>query len=202
MLFFHDNRYEVQKCKENLCRSFTDFVPYSDLYFFLIISWITAAVVQLLNHVQLCNSMDWSMLGPPVLHYLLEFVQIHVYWACDDIQQFYLLPPPSFLPSIFPSIRVFSNESALHIRWPKFWNFSSSTNPSNEYSRWIFFRIEWFDLLEVQGTLKSLLQHHISIFFATQPKFTVQIPHPYATTGKTIDLIIWIFVSKGMSLFL
>ena len=110
--------------------------------------------------------------------------------------------PLLLLPSIFPSIRVFSNESALHIRWPKYWSFSFSTSPSNEYSGLISFRIDWFDLA-VQGTLKSLLQHHnlkkSSLWCSAD--FMVQLSHPYMTTGKTIALTIWTFASKVMSLF-
>ena len=100
------------------------------------------------------------------------------------------------------SIRVFSNELVLCIRWPKDWNFSFSISPSNEYSGLISFRIDWFDLLEVQGTLKSLLQHHSSKASILQPSafFTVQLSHPYMTTGKTVALTIWTFVSKAMSL--
>ena len=106
------------------------------------------------------------------------------------------------LPSIFPSIRVFSNESALHIRWPKDWSFSFSISPSNEYSGLISFSIDWFDLLAVQGTLKSLLQHHSSKASILQhsASFTVQLSHPYVTTGKTRALTRWTFVGRVMSL--
>ena len=106
------------------------------------------------------------------------------------------------LPSIFPSIRVFSSESALRIRWPKFWSFSFSISPSNEYSELISFRIDWFDLLAVQGTLKSLLQHQSSKASILQHSafFMLQILHPYMTTGKIIALTIWTFVRKVMSL--
>jgi len=103
---------------------------------------------------------------------------------------------------MFPSIRVFSNESVLRIRWPKFWNFSFSISPSNEYSGLISFRINWFDLLSVQETLKSLLQHHslkTSILWRSA-FFMVQLSHPHMTTGKTIALTRWTFVSKVMSL--
>ena len=105
-------------------------------------------------------------------------------------------------PSIFPSIRVFSNESVLHIRWPKDWSFSFSISPSNEYSGLISFRINWFDLLGVQGTLKSLLQHHsskASVLWCSA-FFMVQLSHLYMTTGKTIALTIWPFVGKAMPL--
>ena len=107
------------------------------------------------------------------------------------------------LPSIFPSIRVFYNESALHIRWPKYWSFSLSINPSNEYTVLISFRIVWSDLFAVQGTLKNLLQHHSSkaSIIWHSAFFTVQLSHPYMTTGKTITLTIQIFASKVISAF-
>ena len=113
-----------------------------------------------------------------------------------------LCRPLIFLPSIFPSIRVFSNESVLHIRRPKCWSFSFSISPSNEYSELISFRMDWFDLLAVQGTLKSLLQHHSSkaSILGFSAFFTVQLSHPYMTTGKTIALTRWTFVGKVISL--
>ena len=106
------------------------------------------------------------------------------------------------LPSIFPSIRIFSNESVLHIRWPKYWSFSFSSSPSNEYSGLISFRMDWLDLLAVQGTLKSLLQRHSSkaSVLWRSAFFIVQLSHPYMTTGKTIALTRWTFVGKVMSL--
>ena len=113
-----------------------------------------------------------------------------------------LCRPHLLLPSIFPSIRVFSNKSALHIRWPKYWSFSFSISPSNEYSGLISFGIDWFDLLVVQGTLKSLFQHHsskASILWCSA-FFMVQLSHPYMTTGKNIALTRWTFVGKVMSL--
>ena len=108
-----------------------------------------------------------------------------------------LCRPLLLLPLIFPSIRVFSNESALHIKWPKYWSFSFNISPSNEYSGLISFRMDW-DLLAVQGTLKSLLQHHSSkaSILRCSAFFTVQLSHPYMTTGKTIALTRWIFVGK------
>ena len=115
-----------------------------------------------------------------------------------------LCRPLLLLPSIFPSIRVFSNESVLHIRWPKYWSFSFSINPSSEHSGLISFRRDWLDLLVVHGTLKSLLQHHsskASILWCSA-FFTVQLSHPYMTTGKTIALTRWTFVGKVMSLLL
>ena len=113
-----------------------------------------------------------------------------------------LCHPLLLLPSIFPNIRVFSNESALRIKWPKYWSFSFSISPSNKYSGLISFRIDWFDFLAVQGILKSLLQHHSSKASILQHSafFTVQLSHPYTTTGKTIALTKWTFVGKVMSL--
>ena len=113
-----------------------------------------------------------------------------------------LCRPPLLLPSIFPSIRVFSNESVLCIRWSKYWSFSFNISPSNEYSGLISFRIDWFDLLVVQGTLKSLLQHHSSkaSILRHSAFFMVQISHPYMSTGKTVALTRWTFAGKVMSL--
>ena len=114
-----------------------------------------------------------------------------------------LCHPHLLFPPIFPTIRVVSNESVLHIRWPKYWSFSFSINPFNEYSGLISFRVDWFDLLAVQGTLKSLLQYHSSKASTLQHSafFMVQLLHPYMTTGKkTIALTIWTFVGKVMSL--
>ena len=113
-----------------------------------------------------------------------------------------LCHPLLILPSIFPSIRVFSDESALHIRWPKYWSFSFNISPSNEHSGLISFRMDWLDLLAVQGTLKSFLQHHsskASILWCSA-FFIVQLSHPYMTTEKTIALARWTFAGKVMSL--
>ena len=112
--------------------------------------------------------------------------------------------PPLLLPRIPPSIRVFSNESTLHMRWPKYWSFSFSISPSNEHPGLISFRMDWLDLLAVQGTLKSLLQHHTSkaSIFRCSAFFTIQLSHPYMTTGKTITLTRWTFVGKVMCLLL
>ena len=138
----------------------------------------------------------------PVLHHLLELAQTQVHWVGDVIQPSH--PPLSHSP---PGLnlsqhQVLSNESALHIRWPKYWNFSFSISPSNEYSGLISFSIDWFDLLAVQETLKSLLQHHSSktSILRHSAFFIVQISHPYMTNGKTIALTIWTFVDKVMSL--
>ena len=112
-----------------------------------------------------------------------------------------LCHPLLLLPSTFPGIRVFYSKSALRIRWPKYWSFSFNISPSNEYSGLISFRIDWLDLLAVQGTLKNLLQHHSSkaSILRCSAFFIVQLSHPYMTTGKTIALTVWIFVGKVMS---
>ena len=122
--------------------------------------------------------------------------------SIESVMPFNLLCCPLLLPSIFPSIRVFSNELALNIWWPKYWNFSLGISPFNEYSGLISFRVGWFNLLAIQGTLKSLLQHHnlkVSILWCST-FFMVQLSHLYMTTGKTIALTILTFVSKVMSL--
>ena len=146
--------------------------------------------------------MDCSMPGFPVFHCVLEFAQTHVHWVGDAIQPSHPLSPPPLLPSVFASIRVFSSESALCIRGPKYWSFSFSIGTSREYSGFISFRIDWFDLLAVQGTLGSLLQHHslkASILWCSA-FFMVQLSHPYTTNQKTIALTIQTFVSKMTSL--
>ena len=145
--------------------------------------------------------MNCSMPGFSVLPYLPEFAQTHVHWVSDSIQPSHPFLPLLLLPSIFPSIRVFFRELALHTRWPKYWSFSFSTSPSNEYSRLISFRIYWFDLLSVQGTLKSLLQHHKlkpSILWRSA-FFMVQLSHPNVTAGKSIALTIWKLKLVGLN---
>ena len=146
--------------------------------------------------------MNCSKPGLPVHHQLPESTQTHVHRVSDAIQHLILCHPLLLLPSIFPSIRVFSNESALHIRWPKHWSFSFNISPSNEHPGLIFFRMDWLDLLAVQGTLKSLLQHHRSKASILQHSafFIVQLSHPHMTTEKTIALTTWTFAGKVMSL--
>ena len=133
-----------------------------------------------------------------VHHQLPALAQIHFIESVMSSNRLVVCGPLLLLHSFFPSIRVFSKESALHIRWPKYWNFSFNISPSNEYSGLISFRIDWFDLLAVQATLKSLLQHHSSKASILQHSafFMVQLSHPYMTTGKTIALTRWIFVAK------
>ena len=148
-----------------------------------------------------CDPMDCSMPCLSVLHYLPKFPQTNVQWVMIPSNHL-ILCHPLLLPSTFPSIRVFSNESALLIRWPKYWCFIFSISPSIEYSGLISFRTDSFDLLAVQGTFRSLLQHHsskASILLALH--LTIQLSQPYMTTGKTIALTICTFVSRVMSLF-
>ena len=148
--------------------------------------------------------MDCSTPGLIVHHQLPEFTQIHVHELVMPSRHLILCRPLLLPPSIFPSIRVFSNESVLCIRWPKYWSFSFNISPSNEYSGLISFRMDWLYLLAVQGTLKSLLQHHSSkaSILPHSAFFTVQLSHPYMITGKTIALTRWTFVGKVMSLLL
>ena len=150
----------------------------------------------------LWDPMDCSMPGFLVHHQLLEVTQTHVHLVDDAIQLSHPLSSLLFLPSIFPSIKVFSIESVLHIRWPKYWSFSFSISPSNEHPGLISFRMDWLDLLAVQGTLKSLLQCYSSKASILQHSafFLVQLSHPYMTTRKTIALTKWTFVGKVMSL--
>ena len=134
---------------------------------------------------------------------VLEFTQTHVRRVFDATHSSHPLSPTFlFLPSIFPRIKVFYNESVRHIRWPKYWKFSFSISPSSEYSGLISIRMYWLDLLAVQGTLKSLLQHHSSksSILRCSAFFIVQLSHPYMTTRKTIALTIGTFVGKVMSL--
>ena len=143
--------------------------------------------------------MDCSSPGFPVHHQLLSFLKLMSIELVMPSNHLILCCPLLLPPSIFPSIRVFSNESVLHIMWPKYW--SCSISPSNEYSGLISFRMDWLDIHAVQGTLKSLLQHHNSKASILQCSafFIVQLSHPYMSTGKNIALIRWIFVGKIMS---
>ena len=168
--------------------------------------------VQLLSHVWLCDPMDCSTLSFPVHYQLPEFTQTQVHWVSDAIQPSHPLSSPSnhlilchpllLPPSIFPSLRVSSNESTLCMRWPKYWSFSFSLTPSNEHPGLVSFRMDRLDLLAVQGTLRSLLQHHSSKASILWPSafFTVPLSHPYMIIGKTIALTRWTFAGKVMSL--
>ena len=159
-------------------------------------------VIQSLSRVRISVTpwTSWSTPGFPDLHRLPELAQTYIHWIGNAIQPYH--PLSSLLTSILPSIRVFSNESALHISGPKYWSFSFSISPSNEYSGLISFRIDRLDLPVVQGALKSFLQHHISKTSILQHSafFMVQLLHPYMSTGKTIALTRWINVSKAVFL--
>ena len=150
--------------------------------------------------------MNCSTPGLPVHHQLPEFTQTHVHRVSDASNQFILCYSLLFLPSIFPRIRIFSNESVLRIRWPKYWSFNFNISPSNEHPGMISFTMDWLDLLAVQGTLKSLLQHHSSKASILQcSAFFIQtiiyiVSHPHMITGKTIALTRRNFVGKVMSL--
>ena len=146
--------------------------------------------------------MDCSTTGFPVLHHLLVFSQTHVHWMSDAIQPSHPLSPSSPFALSLSQIRVFANESTFGIRWKNYWSFSFSISPSNEYLVLISFRIYWFDLLAVQETLKSLLQHHSlkASIFNLSALLMVQLSHPYMATRKTIALTSWIFVGNIMSL--
>ena len=151
----------------------------------------------------LCNPMNLSTPGLPVHHQIPEFTQTHVIESVMPSNHLILCHPLLLLPSIFSNISVFSNELALRIRGPKYWSFSFNVSPSNEHPGLISLRMDWLDLLAVQGTLKSLPQHHsskASILRHSEAFFIVQLSHPYMTTGKTIILTRWTFVGKVMSL--
>ena len=174
-------------------REFTHLFIYFSFHLFIHSFISISSVAQ--SCLTLCDPMDCSTPGFPVHHQLLELAQSpsnHLILCC----------PLLLLPSIFPSIRVFSNELVICSRWLKYWSFSFSISPSNEYSELISFSMDWFDLPTVQGTLKSLLQHHSSKASILQCSafFIVQLLHPYMTTGKIIALTRWIFVGKVMSL--
>ena len=150
------------------------------------------------SHLTLCDPMDCSTPGLPVHHQLPEPTQTNVQHISDAILPPILCHPLLLLPSIFLTIRGFSNESVLRIRWPKYWSFNFSISPSNEYSVLISFKIDWLDLRAVQGTLKSLLQHYSSkaSYLVCSDFFIVQLSHPYMNIGKTIALIGRTFVGK------
>ena len=159
--------------------------------------------VQLLSHVQLfatpCTAARQASLSITNSQSLRKLTSIESVMPSNHL---ILCCPLLLSPWIFPGIRVFTNDSILCIRWPKYWSFSFSISPSNEYSRWISSRMDWMDLLAVQGTLKSLLQHHSSkaSILRQSAFFIVQLSHPYMTTGKTIALTRWSFVGKVMPL--
>ena len=156
------------------------------------------------SYLTLRDPMNRSTPGLPVHHQLPEFTQTHVHRVSDAIQPSHPCRPLLLLAPIPPRIRVSSNESTLLMRWPKYWSFSFSISPSNDHPGLISFRMDWLDLLSVQGTLKSLLQHHSSkaSILRCSVFFTVQLSHPYMTSVKTIALIRGTLVGKVMSLLL
>ena len=166
-----------------------------------VVNKLTYTSVQFICSV-MCNPMNCSMPSLPVHHQLLEFTKLMSIKSVLPSNHLILCRPLLFLPSIFPSIRVFSNESALNIRWPKYWSFSYNISPSNEHPGLISFRMGWLDLFAVQGTLKSLLQHHSSkaSILRCSAFFIIQLSHPYITTGKTIALTRRTFAGKVTSL--
>ena len=173
-------------------------------YYKIIIS--TNRAIQFSSVVQSCptpcDPMNCSMPGLPVITNSQSPLKPMSIESVMPSNHSTLCRPLLLLPSIFPSIRVFSNESALRIRWPNYWSFSFNISPSNEHPGLIFFRMDWLDLLAVQGTLKSLLQHDSikGSILRHSAFFIVQLSHPYITTGKTIALTRWTFVDKVMSL--
>ena len=160
------------------------------------------SLVQSPSHAQLCDPMNHSMPGLPVHHKLLEFTQPHARWVGDAIQPSHPLPSPSHAINLSQHQGLFkwvsSSHQSIGVWWPKYWSFSFNISPSNEHPGLVSFRMDWLDLLAVQGTLKSLLQHHNSKAAILQCSafFTVQLSHPYMTTGKTIALTRWTFVAK------
>ena len=154
------------------------------------------------SYLTLCNPMDHSMPGLPVHHQFPELPELMSIESVMPSNHLILCCPLLLLPPIFPSVRVFSNESALRIRWPKYWSFSFNISPFNEHSGLSSFRMDWLDLLAAQGTLQSLLQHHSSkaSILRHSTLFIIQLSHPYTTTGKTIGLTRQNFVGKVMSL--
>ena len=183
----------ITYCRSSLSPHCISLLPFSSVQF--------TSVTQ--SCPTLCHPMDYSTLGLPVHHQLLEFTQTHVHWVTDAIQPSHPLlspSPPTF--NLSQHQGLFQWVSFFRIRWPKYWSFSFNISPSNEYSELISFKIDWLDLLAVQGTLKNLLQHYSSKTSILQRSafFTVQLSHPYMTTGKTIALTRQTFVSKVMSL--
>ena len=170
--------------------------------FYILYPWIYYSQFSHSVVSTLCDPMDCSMLGLPDHHQLPEFTQTHVHWVGDAIQPSHPLSSPSPPALNLSRIRVFSNESALRIRWPKYWSFSFSISTSSEYSGLISFTMDWLDLLAIQGTCKSLLQHHSSkaSILWHSAFFIVQISHLYMTIGKTNALTRQTFVGKVMSL--
>ena len=188
--------------REEIYKNVTGFLQVVDLFYLWLICTFFSSV-QSLSHIRLFAT-PWTAAHQASLSItnfqgLLKLMSIKLVMPSNHLL---LCHPLLLLPSIFPTIRVFSNESVLCIGWPKHWSFSFNISPSNEYLGLISFRMDWLDLLAVQGTLKSLLKHHSSKASILQHSafFMVQLSHPSMTTGKTIALTRWTFVSKVMSL--
>ena len=195
-------------CSEPLPRLKPRVQPNAFLIVCFLSKWKVFSSVQFSPVAQLCltlcHPMNCSMPGLPVHHQLLALPKLMTIELVMPFSHLILCCPLLLLPPIPPSIRVFSNESTLRMRWPKYWSFSSNISPSNEHLGLISFRMDWLDLLVVQGTLKGFLQHHSSkaSILLCSAFFTVQLWHPYMTTGKTIALIRRTFVGKVMCLLL
>ena len=204
-LLYHSTRLQIDRQTETLFLSWIIWEQVADSIIFwpYILQFCSAQPISVAQScLTLCNLMDYSMPVFPVHHQLLELAQTHVHWVSDAIQPSHPLLSPSPPALNLSQCQVFSNESALCIRWPKYWNFSFNISPFNEHPGLISFRMDWLDLLAVQGTLKSLLQHHsskASILWCSA-SYTVQLSHPYKITGKTIPLTRWTFVDKAISL--
>ena len=184
--------------KSGKCQEYHPFPAFSSVQFSHSVQFSSVAQ----SCPTLCDPVNCSMPALPVHHQLPEFTQTHIHWVSDAIQPSHPLSSPSpSCPQSLPA-SVFSNESTLRIRWPKYWSFSFSIIPSKEHPGLISFRMDWLDLLAVQGTLKSLLQYHSSkaSILWLSAFFMVQLPHPYMTTGKTITWTLQNFVGKAMSL--
>ena len=198
MLFFSSFFFLRRKNKKLPCREFYDFLSHEKKW----TAWVVWVLWKLRLELSdslvaqycliLCDPMDYSTPGLPVHQQLQEFTQIHVNHGLSVIQSNHLILccPLLLLPSIFPSIRLFSNESVLCIRWPKDWSFSFNISPSNEYSGLISFRMDWLDLSAVQQTVKNLLHHHSSkaSILLCLAFFIAQLSNPYMTTGKAVVL--------------
>jgi len=186
----------IKKARENQKNIYFCFIDYAKTFDYIQFSSVTQSCSTL------CDPMNRSTPGFPVHHQLLESIKPMSIQSVMLSNHLILCHPFLLLPSIFPSIRVFSNESALCISWPKYWSFSFNISPSNEHPELISFRMDWLDLFAVHGTCKSLLQHQsskVSIVWHSA-FFTVQLSHPYMTTGKTIALTRRTFVDQVMSL--
>ena len=185
----------------NNVKCLKQYLPQS-VYLISLCVCVCVSVLFAQSYLTLCNPTDYSPPDSSVHHQLPELTQTHVHQVSDAIQPSHPLLSPSSSAFNLSQHQGFFNESVLCMKWPKYWSFSFSISPFNEYSALISFRIDWLDLLVIQGTLKSLLQHHSSKTSILQCSafFMIQLSHPYMTTGKTVALTRWTFVGKVMSL--